>query len=207
MVNNATTSDKNLEVQETSAGIFNGPIAGQSLTNDPDAPLPFERSPEFTALHPAAEHIWEKLISPEIYTQSMRLLNDGIPVMDLVRGFLFMGFTNGKWNPDLMSMLYEPTAYMFIALAERQDIPFVVYQDEDEDDIQQEELLGTGFTEEQIKDIQNAARNNKIPEGVLTSRMQQDLKNLPDLDEEEINLELTPEPEGSQESLMSRPDQ
>jgi len=207
MVNEEVPNTPVKQDEEQVSQGFDAPIAGQSLTNNPDTPAPFEQATEFTSLHPAAEHIWEKLITPEIYTQSMRLLNDGVPVMDLVRGLLFMGFTNGKWNPDLMTMLYEPTAYMFIALAERQDIPYVVYHDEAEDDIAEEEALGTAFSEEQIKDIQNATRNNRVPEGVLTQEMQSDLEDLPELNlgGTAIAAELTPE--SSQESLMSRPDQ
>lgn len=198
----------NLQAQEGLAeATFDGPVAGQSLTNNPETPLPFEQGSEFVALHPALEYVWETLIRPEIYIQSMRLLNQGIPVMDLTRGLLFMGFNDGKWNPDLMMMLLEPTAYMFIALAEKQDIPFVVYHDEAEDEIASEDILGTEFDKEKIKDIQNAARNNQIPEGVLTQKMQKDLEALPEVELEETVEEVIPEPANNQESLMARPEQ
>jgi len=186
---------------------FDGPIAGQSLTNNPEAPLPFEQAPEFVALHPALEHVWESLIRPEIYVQAMKLLNNGVPVMDLTRGILFMGFNAGKWNPDLMTMLLEPTAYMLIALAEKQDIPFVVYHEEAEDEIENEEKVGIEFTQEQIQDMKNVAETSKVPEGVLTAKMQEDLEKLSEIKIEESVEETTPEPKDNQESLMARPEQ
>ena len=44
-----------------------GPIPGESLTNDPDSPYPFEKSPEFTTLKTANEYLFEKIIDEEIY--------------------------------------------------------------------------------------------------------------------------------------------
>ncbi len=186
---------------------FDGPIPGQSLTNNPEAPLPFEQAPEFVALHPALEHVWESLIRPEIYVQAMKLLNDGVPIMDLTRGILFMGFNAGKWNPDLMTMLLEPTAYMLIALAEKQDIPFVVYHEEAEDEIENEEKVGIEFTQEQIQDMKNVAETSKVPEGILTAKMQEDLEKLSEIKIEESVEETPPEPKDNQESLMARPEQ
>ena len=37
---------------------------------------------------------------------------------------LYSGFLEGKWNPDLMVMLMEPTMYMIMALAEKAEIPY-----------------------------------------------------------------------------------
>ena len=38
------------------------PMAGSSLTNDPDQPLPFEKAPEYTNVRQACEHIFETII-------------------------------------------------------------------------------------------------------------------------------------------------
>ena len=59
------------------------------------------------------------------------------PLMDITQGILFKGFTEGKWNPDLVMLLAEPVCYMLMALAERADIDFVVYRGEEEDEIEE----------------------------------------------------------------------
>jgi len=41
-------------------------IPGQSLTNDPDNPLPFERSPEFTDMRDAIEFIFVSLLKKRL---------------------------------------------------------------------------------------------------------------------------------------------
>ena len=40
------------------------PIAGQSLTNDPDNPAPFEQAPKFTELPSASLYLWNKITAP-----------------------------------------------------------------------------------------------------------------------------------------------
>lgn len=86
------------------------PIAGQSLSNDPDNPAPFERAPKFTSVHAASEYLWESFIEPETYVDLMQTVSDGVPIMDIAQIILFTEFQKGSWNPDLMMMLFEPVA-------------------------------------------------------------------------------------------------
>ena len=51
-----------------------GPIPGESLTNDPDSPYPFEKAPEFTTLKNANEYLFEKIIDEDTYVKLMDLL-------------------------------------------------------------------------------------------------------------------------------------
>ena len=46
---------------------------------------------------------------------------------------LYSGFTGGKWTPDLMILLMEPTIYILMAIAERLDVEYLI-DNEDEDD-------------------------------------------------------------------------
>ena len=43
------------------------------------------------------------------------------------------GFEKGKWNPDLLMMLIEPTVYTLMALAEKANIQYRINGDEEED--------------------------------------------------------------------------
>ena len=133
-------NQQQIDMAQTSK-MFGAPIAGQSLTNDPENPAPFEKPPEHTALHPTLEYIWGEMIEPEYYMATMRLINDQVPIMDITEMYLMNGFQEGKWNPNLMMMLVEPVAYMLVALSERLDIDFVVYDGEEEESYDGEQAI------------------------------------------------------------------
>lgn len=200
------TEEQLLESEARSAAMFDGPITGQSMTNDPNNPAPFEKAPQFTSLMPALEYSWGTLIQPKQHIPMMRMLSQEVPVMDLVKGFLFVGFQEGKWNPDLMIMMIEPVAYMLIALAERQDIDPVVYDGEIDDENETEELMGVQFEEEKIRSMQNAVKRNSVPAGILTEQMQRDLETLPDVELQEAPEPTDVVPVEQPPSLMARPE-
>jgi len=147
------------------------PMAGSSLTNDPDQPFPFEQAPEYTNVREACEHIFETIIEEETYVPMMQAIADGYPLMDVSQAILFKGFSEGKWNPDLLILLAEPTAYMLMALAERADIDFIIYRGEGEDDEEEEELLGIKYDEEKLKELRKAQKTKEIPEEVLPEQI------------------------------------
>ena len=120
---------------------LNRSIPGQGLTNDPENPYPWEKPPEFTDLEKGLQYIFGLLIEPENYVPIMDVIDDGTSLMDVTQGILFKGFTEGKWNPDLLMLLAEPTAYMLMALAERANINFKIYKGEENDDDAETTLL------------------------------------------------------------------
>lgn len=166
-------------------------IPGQSLSNDPENPAPFEKAPKFTSVHAASEEMFMDLIEPETYVSIMEAVDGGIPVMQITQMILFQKFKEGEYNPDLMIMMIEPVAYMIIALAERLDLDIIVDEDDDEDDI-----FGLNFKEDQLKQLKGAASTGAVPAGMLTPAMQEKMEDLPE------TLEETPEPE---ESLLAPP--
>jgi|TARA_R110002050_G_scaffold40155_1_gene98287 hypothetical protein len=160
----------------------NRPVPGLSLTNDPENPAPYEKAPKFTSVHRASEYIWEKFIQPETYISLMGSVAEGVPLADLAQIILFKEFQEGAWNPDLMLMLFEPTVYMIMALAERLDLPMTIYEGELEDEDSEEQILGTAVDEQKIKDMIERGSSGKIPEGTLNAEMQKSLENLPEID-------------------------
>lgn len=154
-------------------------IPGQSLTNDPENPAPFEKAPQYTSVHEASEAIFSELILKENYVPLMEAIATGTPVMEVVQVVLFSGFTQGKWNPDLLVMLIEPVAYMILALAERLDIDPVIYEGEEEDDDDDERSSGTKFEELALQKIDRNPKNIKVPSGVLTNEMIAKLESIP----------------------------
>ena len=179
------------------------PIAGQSLTNDPDNPAPFEQPPKFTELPSASLYLWEKITTPEVYVPAMEALSDGQPIMSLVQLVLKTEFQEGMFNPDLMTMLIEPLAYMFLALAERLDIDPVFYRGEEEDDEAEEKIMDVSFEKEKLEEMKAASRAGRVPAGIITAEMKADLSELPELD---LDNEPVPEPiQNQQPSLMAAP--
>lgn len=155
------------------------PIPGQSLTLDPDNPQPYEKPPQYTSIHEASEFIFQKLISEETYPQIMGLMLDDMPIMEIAQTLLFKGFVEGKWTPDLMLMLVEPVAYMLLALAERAQIDPVIYRDEDEDDLEEEEVFGTAFEKEKVERLRKFLKTKEVPANTLTPEMVEQIEQLP----------------------------
>ena len=182
----------------------NRAIPGESLTNDPENPAPFEKAPTFTSVHEASEYLWDAFIEPEEYVNLMSAVANGVPLIQITQAVLFTEFTKGSWNPDLMLMLIEPTTYMLMALAERAELPMVIYEGELNDENDEEELLGTQVAEDRIRDIIKRGRTGDIPEGTLTAEMQASLESLPPV-ELPSQQEEAPEQEEPQ-SLMARPE-
>jgi len=195
------TTEEEFEALKLTAG---RPIPGQSLTNDPENPAPFEKAPTFTSVHAASGYLWESFIEPRKYMNLMASVADGVPLLTITQVILFAEFEKGSWNPDLMLMLIEPTAYMLMALAERAEIPMVIYEGELEDEDEEEELLGMQVAEDRIREIMERGKTGDIPESVVTAEMQASLESLPPVETAPVQ---EPEPEQEQpQSLMARPE-
>ena len=114
-------------------------IPGQSLTNDPSQPYNWEKAPEFTNSKEAMLYVFENLTVPETTANILLSLSKGIGVIDIASITLYTGFTEGKWNPDLMMLLMEPTMYMVMALADKAELDFVM---DSAEEVGEEEILG-----------------------------------------------------------------
>ena len=183
------------------------PIPGQSLTNDPEKPAPYEKAPEFVSVHGASEYMFGKLIEPDVYTSIMEAVGDGTAIMDITQTLLFVEFQDGKFNPDLMFMLVEPVAYMIIALAEKLDLPMVIYRGEEEDEEIEQQYLGVTVAEDRLKKLQKAGQTGRVPANVITPEMEQQIAELPEIETKQESLLASPEekPAPDQQSLMSPP--
>ena len=150
------------------------PIPGQSLTSNPDEPRPFERPPDFTNFKEALDFIAADLLLEENYTPIVLAMADGITVTDLAMQIGYVGFREGKWNPDLMMMLMEPLMYLLMALAEKADIQYRIDDEDDEDD--EDSIL-----EDRVKNISEtlkAKERGKMPEGALPSDIVEKIETL-----------------------------
>jgi len=178
------------------------PIPGQSLTSNPDEPRPFEGPPDFTNFKEALDYTAAELLLEENYTPMVLAMGDGIPVTDLAMQIGYVGFREGKWNPDLMMMLIEPLMYLLMALAEKADIQYRIDDEDDEDD--EDSIL-----EDKVKNIAETLKSKemgKMPKGALPSDIVEKIESL-DIPKESL-LAKTEEPmieeEQPQQSLLER---
>lgn len=154
------------------------PIPGQGLTNDPDSPYPWEKAPEFVNLDESLRYLLEIITQREAYSSLMDMTGQGTPLMEISQVLLFQGFTEGKWNPDLMMILAEPLCYMLLALCERNDIDPIIYDGEDEDSDEEVQMFNVDMKKDKIRKLAEAARKDTIPSGVLPTDIEEDLKNI-----------------------------
>ena len=135
-------------------------IPGQSLTSNPDEPRPFEGAPEFTEFKEALDYTVEQLLEKDTYMSLMAAVSDGVPILDLVMQITYVGFRDGRWNPDLMMMLIEPLIYVMMALAEKADIEYRIDDEDDTDD-------GDSMLEEKARNIASVAKAKMGDTGVI----------------------------------------
>ena len=97
-------------------------------------PHAWERPPQHTEQDDAMEEIYMELTSEECFNACNQMIDEGIPLDQIAQVILYRGYTQGKFSPDLMLMLAEPTIYLLIAIADYADIKdYVLYEGEEDD--------------------------------------------------------------------------
>jgi len=117
---------------------FQGPVPGQSLTNSPDSQQPWEQPPKMTSIKEATERMFLEILKEENLEAIVNLLDDGMSVAKVTEMLLFIGFSKGEFNADLMLLLAEPTMYMILAVAEGVGIDPIINDDDAADEIFEE---------------------------------------------------------------------
>jgi len=169
-------------------GQMQRPIPGQSLTNSPDSPYPWEQPPEFTEIQPAIESLYVSLTEDDAYEAIVDLIDADNTIADAAQVVLYAGFEEGLWNPDLMTLLIEPTMYLIMGLVERAGrLEYKIDREpeveDEEDKLQQvtamEQLLSKAAVqaeEDKVsgvqkgvlpKEIETKLKEIKVPESLL----------------------------------------
>ncbi len=181
------------------------PIPGQSLTANPDEPRPFERPPDFTNFKEALDYTAAELLLEENFIPMVLAMGDGIPVTDLAMQIGYVGFREGKWNPDLMMMLMEPLMYLLMALAEKAGVN---YRIDDEDDDDEDTTSDQSNQFEQLKKVtkERFPTKSSVSKAALPSDI---LEKVEELEIPKESLLAKPEEsmveeEQSQQSLLER---
>jgi len=184
--------------------LFERPIPGQSLTNSPDDRYPWEQPPEYTSVRDAREKIFLDMLEPERLKGILNLMMNEISVNAIAEVILTEGFRKGKFNPDMMLNLLEPTMYMLMAIGEKSGIEPIVESDgydddEDEEDVQnalktRNAMIKEGgrFKDARIKQIQPTSVGTDIQqrlEKLDTKKLQESILQKPKVEPRESLLE------------------
>ena len=175
-------------------------IPGQSLTNSPEQPYNWERPAEFSNPREAMLYVFESLTVPETTTNILLSISNGVGVIDIASITLYSGFLEGKWNPDLMTKLMEPTMYMVMALAEKADIPYSLEAEDDETAVEMSgdkavETLQSGINE--LDKIRQVAASRVNPQSVP-----QEVREV--IEETELPVSLLEKVKSNSQSLLSK---
>ena len=171
---------------------------GEAMSNNPDSPYPFESAPEFTVQREALEYLFTVITDESKYVDILIAIDYGVPIMELTQVILFKGFTEGKWNPDLLLLLAEPLAYMLMALSERQGIDYIINSDDNDEQTEEDRNLITKNLQSKLKGNQDKVKANIS----LPPEITQKIEEVPIV--EESLLAKQPELEAEPDSLLAQ---
>ena len=147
---------KQNQFDEVGVNPFNAPIPGESLTASPDTPKSWERPPEFTDQEEAMRAVYMELTEQDTLRKIIDIIDEGIALDELAQVILYKGYTSGKFNPDMMMLLAEPTIYLLIAIADYADIKDYVLYDGEEDDpdgqIPDDDITPVNMDEDEVEE-------------------------------------------------------
>ena len=107
--------------QKKNAKQFDLPIPGQSLTTSPGQ-FAYEQAPQFTDTKDINDYLFNRLTSPSIQRDVLRLLDAGVPVAVLVEPLIMQGVNEGKFNLDAGLLTAKTMAIMIGGLGVRAGI-------------------------------------------------------------------------------------
>jgi len=114
-------------------------IPGQSLTNNPSNPYPWEKPAKFSNPREALNNILGDLLQPEATKNIVKSLQDGMSVSDISSAVVYAKFFKGDINPDVMLLVYEPVMYSIMGIGEEAGIDYNIepndVDEEDEDEM------------------------------------------------------------------------
>ena len=125
---------KQNQFDEVGVNPFNAPVPGESLTSPSDMPKAWERPPEHSDVENAMEAIYMELTQEDTLRKLIDMIDSDIPLDEIAQVVLYKGYTEGKFNPDLMLLLIAHTVNLLIAIADYGDIrDYVLYSEEVDD--------------------------------------------------------------------------
>lgn len=193
--------------------MFEGPIPGQSLTNDPSNRQAWEQPPKFTSVREAREKIFFDLTHPDRIGDVQTLLKNKISINTIAETLLTQGFREGAFNPDMLVQLMEPTMVILLAIAEKSGIRPIVESEgnQSEMDFEDEDIdmdRNARPVSPEIDRMMQHRKNKLIPKGRINQAsvgkdIAEKLENL-SIEKTEQSLLQKPKPTGEMKSLLAK---
>jgi len=183
---------KENQFDETGVNPFNAPIPGESLTASPDTPKAWERPPQYTDEEDAMRAVYMVLTEQDSLRGLIEIISEGTPLDEIAQVVLYKGYVEGKYTPDLMLLLAEPTIYLLIAIADYAEIKdYVLYDGEDDDPdamLPEDDITPVNMDDddEELDEVEVKAKPSK--EGISDSLLSRIEKDLPSKVEEVVNV-------------------
>ena len=159
---------KENQFDEQGVNPFNAPIPGESLTTAPDMPKAWEQPAQYVDQNKAMEAVYMELTEEDTLRKLINMINDGTPLDQIAQVTLYKGYTEGKFSPDLMLMLIEPTLYLLIAIADYAEIKdYILYNeevdDEEDTDLPPDNITPVDMDGDGIPDEESAVSKGEEP--------------------------------------------
>ena len=131
------------------------------------------------------QEIYLLLTEQDKLRELINIIDEGIPLDEIAQVVLYKGYTSGKFNPDVMLMLIEPTIYLLIAIADYAEIKdYTLYEGEEDDpdtEIPDDNIVpidvdGDGVPDEpEVKTKERAKPDDSSVDASLLSRIKKEL--------------------------------
>lgn len=144
-------------------------IPGQSLTNNPDQPYPWEKPAEFANPREALNDILSSLLQPEAVKEVINSLASGASVGDLAMAVSYAKFAEGKINPDTMLLTIEPLMYLIMGIGEEANIQYNIDGDDIDEPDEEEVAQKLKEVEDAFQQIKAGTREKEISPAKLES--------------------------------------
>jgi len=182
---------KENQFDETGVNPFNAPIPGESLTDSPDTPKAWERPPQYTDEEDAMRAVYMVLTEQDSLRGLIEIISEGTPLDEIAQVVLYKGYVEGKYTPDLMLLLAEPTIYLLIAIADYAEIKdYVLYDGEDDDPdamLPEDDITPVNMDDDEESD-ETEVKAKPSKEGISDSLLSRIEKDLPSKVEEVVNV-------------------
>ena len=183
---------KENQFDETGVNPFNAPIPGESLTASPDTPKAWERPPQYTDEEDAMRAVYMVLTEQDSLRGLIEIISEGTPLDEIAQVVLYKGYVEGKYTPDLMLLLAEPTIYLLIAIADYAEIKdYVLYDGEDDDPdamIPEDDITPVNMDDDDEESDETEVKAKPSKEGISDSLLSRIEKDLPSKVEEVVNV-------------------
>ncbi len=182
---------KENQFDERGVNPFNAPIPGESLTDSPDTPKAWERPPQYTDEEEAMRAVYMVLTEQDSLRGLIEIISAGTPLDEIAQVVLYKGYVEGKFTPDLMLLLAEPTIYLLIAIADYAEIKdYVLYDGEDDDPdamLPEDNITPVNMDDDEESD-ETEVKAKPSKEGISDSLLSRIEKDLPSKVEEVVNV-------------------